>query len=74
LDGWRSREWRSPGITNDGRALADPLDRVDAIRVYNAGADEQKYDSPIAYTFSIATILDELTTPPAGSENGRYVE
>ncbi len=29
---------------------------------------------PIAYTFSIATILDELTTPPIAFENGRYVE
>ncbi len=65
----------APGITNVmARAVADPLDRVDAIRVYNAGADEQKYDSPIAYTFSIATILDELTTPPIAFENGRYVE
>ena len=30
----------APGITNVmARALADPLDRVDAIKVYNAGAD-----------------------------------
>ena len=65
----------APGITNVmARALADPLDRVDSIRVYNAGADEQKYDSPIAYTFSIATILDELTMPPIAFEKGRYVE
>jgi len=65
----------APGITNVmARALAEPLDRVDAIRVYNAGADEQKYDSPIAYTFSIETILDEMTTPPIAFENGRYVE
>jgi lysine 6-dehydrogenase len=65
----------APGITNVmARALADPLDRVDAIRVYNAGADEQSYDSPIAYTFSIATILDELTMPPVAFEGGRYVE
>ncbi len=65
----------APGITNVmARALADPLDRVDAIRVYNAGADEQRYDSPIAYTFSIATILDELTMPPVAFEGGRYVE
>jgi lysine 6-dehydrogenase len=65
----------APGITNVmARALADLLDRVDAIRVYNAGTDEQKYDSPIAYTFSIATILDELTTPPIAFENGRYIE
>ncbi|MGA8143000.1 MAG: saccharopine dehydrogenase C-terminal domain-containing protein [Candidatus Acidiferrales bacterium] len=65
----------APGITNVmARALADPLERVESIRVYNAGADEQKYDSPIAYTFSIATILDELTMPPIAFENGRYVE
>jgi lysine 6-dehydrogenase len=65
----------APGITNVmARALADPLDRVDAIRVYNAGADQQHYDSPIAYTFSIATILDELTIPPVAFEGGRYVE
>jgi lysine 6-dehydrogenase len=65
----------APGITNVmARALADPLERVDAIRVYNAGADEQHYDSPIAYTFSIATILDELTMPPIAFERGRYVQ
>ena len=65
----------APGITNVmARALVDRFDRVESIRVYNAGADEQKYDSPIAYTFSIATILDELTTPPIAFENGRYVE
>ena len=65
----------APGITNVmARALAEPLDRVDSIRVYNAGADEQKYESPIAYTFSIATILDELTMPPIAFEKGRYVE
>jgi lysine 6-dehydrogenase len=65
----------APGITNVmARSLADELERVDAIRVYNAGADEQHYDSPIAYTFSIATILDELTMPPIAFERGRYVE
>ena len=65
----------APGITNVmARALADPLDRVDAIKIYNAGADEQRYDSPIAYSFSIATILDELTMPPIHFVGGRYVE
>src|ERR1700676_2245326 len=34
----------APGITNVmARALSDPLDRVHSIRVYNAGADQQKY-------------------------------
>jgi lysine 6-dehydrogenase len=65
----------APGITNVmARALADPLERVESIRVYNAGADQQTYESPVAYTFSIATILDELTIPPIAFENGRYVE
>src|SRR5271170_10191 len=65
----------APGITNVmARALSDPLDRVDAIKVYNAGADEQRYDSPVAYSFSIATILDELTMPPIHFVGGRYVE
>lgn len=65
----------APGITNVmAGALAEPLERVDSMRVYNAGADVQRYESPIAYTFSIATILDELTTPPVAFEKGRYVE
>jgi saccharopine dehydrogenase-like NADP-dependent oxidoreductase len=65
----------APGITNVmARALAEPLDRVDAIKVYNAGADEQRYDSPVAYSFSISTILDELTMPPIHFVGGRYVE
>jgi len=65
----------APGITNVmARELSEGLDRVESIRVYNAGADEQRYDSPVAYTFSIATILDELTMPPVAFENGRYVE
>jgi lysine 6-dehydrogenase len=65
----------APGITNVmARELSEGLERVESIRVYNAGTDQQHYDSPIAYTFSIATILDELTTPPVAFENGRYVE
>src|ERR1700678_3537908 len=65
----------APGITNvRARALADKMERVDSIRVYNAGADEQKYDSPIAYSFSIATILDELTMSPIHFVGGRYIE
>jgi lysine 6-dehydrogenase len=65
----------APGITNVMvRALADKMERVDSIRVYNAGADQQKYDSPIAYSFSIATILDELTMSPIHFVGGRYVE
>lgn len=65
----------APGITNVmARALCDSMDRPQSIRVYNAGADLQKYDTPIAYSFSIATILDELTTPPVHFTGGKYVE
>ncbi|HXW54510.1 MAG TPA: saccharopine dehydrogenase C-terminal domain-containing protein [Candidatus Cybelea sp.] len=65
----------APGVTNlMARALANEFERVRSIRVYNAGADQQRYDNPLAYTFSIATILDELTTPPVYFLNGRYVE
>lgn len=65
----------APGITNVmARDLCDALDHPESIRVYNAGADLQRYDSPIAYSFSIATILDELTMPPIHFTGGRYVE
>jgi lysine 6-dehydrogenase len=65
----------APGITNVMvRSLADKMERVESIRVYNAGADQQKYDSPIAYSFSIATVLDELTMSPIHFVGGRYVE
>jgi lysine 6-dehydrogenase len=65
----------APGITNVmARALTDKMERVDSIRVYNAGADQQKYDGPIAFSFSIATILDELTMSPVHFTGGRYVE
>jgi lysine 6-dehydrogenase len=65
----------APGVTNVmARALADRFERLESIRVYNAGADQQRYQSPLVYTFSIATILDELTMPPIHFVNGRYVE
>lgn len=65
----------APGVTNVmARALCDSLERVESIRIYNAGADQQRYDGAVAYTFSIATILDELTIPPVHFLNGRYLE
>src|ERR1700690_1372241 len=65
----------APGITNVmARDLCDSFERPESIRVYNAGADLQKYRSPIAYSFSIATILDELTMPPIHFVGGRYVK
>lgn len=65
----------APGTTNImARHLCDRMDRVDSIVVYNASTDLRSYDSPIAYTFSIATILDELTMPPVAFRGGRFVE
>jgi lysine 6-dehydrogenase len=65
----------APGITNVmARDLCDSFARPESIRVYNAGADLQHYRSPIAYSFSIATILDELTMPPVHFVGGHYVE
>jgi lysine 6-dehydrogenase len=65
----------APGITNVmARDLCDSFDKPESIRVYNAGADMQNYKSPVAYSFSIATILDELTMPPVHFVGGRYVK
>jgi lysine 6-dehydrogenase len=65
----------APGITNVmARDLCDSIARPESIRVYNAGADLQHYKSPVAYSFSIATILDELTMSPIHFVGGRYVE
>jgi lysine 6-dehydrogenase len=65
----------APGITNVmARHASEGMDRVEEIRVYNATIDRQRYDGPLAYTFSIATILDELTTPPVAFERGRFSE
>lgn len=65
----------APGITNVmARQASEGMERVDEIRVYNAATDLQRYEGPVAYTFSIATILDELTTPPVAFERGRFSE
>jgi lysine 6-dehydrogenase len=65
----------APGTTNImARHLCDRMERVDSIVVYNASTDLRSYDSPIAYTFSIATILDELTLLPVAFRGGRFVE
>ncbi len=63
----------APGIANVlARAAADPLPRVSAIRVYNAGADFTRYPGPVAFGFSPATVLDELTLPPMVFTKGRF--
>jgi lysine 6-dehydrogenase len=65
----------APGTTNImARHLCDRMERVDSIVVYNASTDLRKYESPVAYSFSIATILDELTMPPVAFRSGKFVE
>ena len=63
----------APGIANVmARFLADQLDRVQSVRVYNGSRDFQSYSDPLAFGFSIATILDELTIPPIHFVKGRF--
>jgi saccharopine dehydrogenase (NAD+, L-lysine-forming) len=63
----------APGIVNVlARASADPLRRVRSVRVYNGGADFTRYRSPLAFPFSPATLLDELTQEPMAFEAGRF--
>jgi lysine 6-dehydrogenase len=63
----------APGIVNVlARAAADPMRRVRSVRVYNGGADFTRYRSPLAFPFSPATLLDELTQDPMVFEAGRF--
>jgi saccharopine dehydrogenase-like NADP-dependent oxidoreductase len=63
----------APGITNVlARAAADPMPHVSAVRVYNGGADFTRYDAPLAFGFSPATILDEFTLDPVVFTRGRF--
>lgn len=63
----------APGITNVmARFLADQLDRVESIHVYDGATELSPSSDPLGYTFSIATILDELTLPPVIFRNARF--
>jgi saccharopine dehydrogenase (NAD+, L-lysine-forming) len=63
----------APGIANVlARAAAEPLKRVRAIKVYNGGADFTRYEAPLAFGFSPATVLDEFTMKPMLFANGRF--
>ncbi len=63
----------APGIANVmARFLADRLDRVQFAGVYNGSRDFQSYPDALAFGFSIATILDELTIRPMHFVKGRF--
>jgi saccharopine dehydrogenase-like NADP-dependent oxidoreductase len=63
----------APGIVNVlARAAAQGLRRVHSIQVYNGGADDTRYEAPLAFPFSPATVLDELTLPPMVFRKGRF--
>ena len=64
---WRCSGWAAPRHhERAGARRARPLRRVRAIRVYNGGADFTRYDAPLAFGFSPATVLDEFTLPADG--------
>ena len=63
----------APGITNVlAGAAAARLRRVESLHVYNGGADFTRYRAPVAFTFSPATVLDELTQPAMVFAGGRF--
>jgi lysine 6-dehydrogenase len=63
----------APGIVNVlARAAAEPMRRVRAVRVYNGGADFTRYASPLAFPFSPATVLDEMTQEPMVFTRSRF--
>lgn len=64
----------APGIANVmARFLAGQLQRVTAIKVYNGSRELRPAAcDPLAFSFSIATILDELTIPPMHFVGGKF--
>jgi saccharopine dehydrogenase (NAD+, L-lysine-forming) len=62
-----------PGIANMQPALvADRFDTIRSIKIYN-GATTDSRDS-LAWPYSLATILDEMTERPVVFRNGQFVE
>ena len=60
-----------PGIANlQARVIADGLDTVESIRIYN-GATPDQGDS-LAWAYSIQTIFDEITQPPVVFRDGQF--
>ncbi len=62
-----------PGIANVQPALvADRFDTIESIKIYN-GATTDSRDS-LAWPYSLATILDEMTERPVVFRQGEFVE
>ena len=62
-----------PGIANVQPALvADRFDTIHSIKIYN-GATTDSRDS-LAWPYSLATILDEMTENPLVFRNGQFIE
>ena len=63
----------APGIVNVlARAGAERLRRVEAVRIYNGGADFTRHRASLVFGFSPATVLDEFTKCPMVFEKGRF--
>jgi len=63
----------APGTTNVlARLGAGGLTRVEAIRVYNGGADFTPGRGALSFGFSPATLLDELSQRPMVFAGGRF--
>ena len=63
----------APGTTNVlARLGADGLARIDAMRVYNGGADFTPGRGALSFGFSPATLLDELSQRPMVFTKGRF--
>jgi saccharopine dehydrogenase (NAD+, L-lysine-forming) len=63
----------APGLTNVlARAGMERLRRVRSIRIYNGGTDHTRYRAPLAFAFSPATLLDEITLRPMVYASGRF--
>lgn len=62
----------APGIPNvQARYAADRLDRVQAIKIYD-GIKPPASDDP-SFTYSVPTIVDELTLEPMVYRNGEFI-